>query len=204
VREVSSLRVIETAADPGTLAARSDDELMVLCKAGLSEAFATLAARHQARVFGFAAKYLGDRVLAEEAFQEVFSRLWKMRSEYQPRGLFGALLGRICLNACREQSRSRRRRRAAMSRLETAAEPPRESGIGVEEALIRRERERELEQLIAALPTHLKEAVLLRFFHGMRYDEMAAALGCAEGTLRSRVFKGLRLLRPLVKEIALP
>ena len=194
----SHLQVIEPEAKL-SLAERDDDPLMVLLAAGHRAAFDVLLARHEARVFGIAAKYLGDRALAEEAVQETFVRLWRSRESYVPSGRFTAYLGGIALNACRELSRSRRRRAEAMRRFSQSVE--RESWAAEAEAeLLQREAEVRAERLVAALPRRHKEAVVLRFYAEMSYAEMSQLLGRNEVTLRSRVFQALKRLREAATE----
>jgi RNA polymerase sigma-70 factor (ECF subfamily) len=192
------LELVQTDRPGIALVDRSDDELMTLSRAGHTVAMDVLVERHEARVFGFACKYIGDRSLAEEACQEAFVRLWQLRGSYDPRGLFGAFLGRLCLNACRELGRTRTRKDRALSRL--AELQPRAESADMEEAIIQQENERRIEATIARLPARLKEAILLRFYSGLSYDEMEHVLQRPEATLRSRVHHGLKRLRSRLQE----
>ena len=179
------------AAQP--LRERSDDGLMALCKSDHRAAFGVLVQRHEARVFGFAARYLGEQALAEEACQLTFVRVWRLRGEYEARGKLTAYLARLCWHACRELGRSRRRRQAAIEKFGSLA--PEASIHDPEEVVLQRERQRTVERAIARLPRRLKETVLFRFYHGMSYAQMAEILGRSEATLRSRIHSALKRLR---------
>lgn len=190
------LRVVDSAA-PADIAERSDDALMALCKVGHRGAFDVLLERHEARVFGFAAKYLGERTLGEEACQETFLRMWCLREEYEPRGHFTAYLSRVCLNVCRELGRSRRRRAAAMERFSTET---RGGGVDcLEEDLLLNERDEAVERMLSKLPPRLREAVLLRFYNGLSYSEMVEIVGRSEGTLRSQIHRAVNRMRTHLK-----
>ena len=172
---------------------------MLRARGGDRAAFGELLDRHETRIFGFAAKHLGERALAEEACQETFIRLWKFRDRYEPRGRFTAYISRLCLNACRELRRSRGRRRAAMQRFaDQTCEQPVDRP---DEDLLAQEDRRRIERAISTLPEKLKEAVLLRFYVGLSYPEMTAILGRKETTLRANVFHATKKLRPLLKEV---
>jgi RNA polymerase sigma-70 factor (ECF subfamily) len=172
---------------------------MTLCAADYEPALAVLVARHQARVFGFAARFLGQRELADEATQETFLTVWTLRSRYQASGRFVPYLMRVCLNTCRTVSRGRWRRRRAMERLENEPNP---KGPDAEQALLRDECERQLERAVAQLPGRLRDAVLLRFYSGLSYAEMVPILGRGEIALRARVFKAVERLRATLSERA--
>jgi len=191
------IRIVATEVPPGA-GERSDDELMVLVRADQRQSFRELVARHELTVFGFAARYLGDRVLAEDACQVTFVRLWQQRGQYDPRGRFRAFLLTLCLNTCRELSHGRRRRRAALERLaRQSTEQPDSSN---EALLLQRERESVVERVIARLPRRAREAVLLRFCGEASYAEMSRILGSSEVALRSRVHDALKRLRHLLRE----
>lgn len=198
----TTLRVAQGSerSDGPALAQRHDDELMLLCKEGHRAAFGVVVARYEGRIFGYACRYLGDRSLAEDACQETFLTLWRLRERYRPEGKLTAYLSRLCLNACRDAARRRRRRTAATDRLASKSKNDHDVAPGEEDAFFATERSKQLERVISRLPAKHREALLLRFFNDLSYEEMAAVLKKPEATLRSRVFHGLKQLRKCIGE----
>ena len=107
---MSAPRPIPLKAASAPLAARTDDELMVLAKAGAREAFGVLVARHMNRVVRFSAKHTGDLQAAEEIAQDTWAYLWSTRARYVPEGKFVVLLLTAARNRCANHRRGSQRR----------------------------------------------------------------------------------------------
>jgi RNA polymerase sigma-70 factor (ECF subfamily) len=171
------------------LSARTDDDLMRLCAAGMDDAFALLVRRHQGAVRGFCARMCGGSATGDDVAQEVFVELWRSRTRFEPRGRFRSYLFLIartrCLNAVR-------RRRDEEDLSADLVQPGTEL-----EAILERDRARRVQQKLALLPARLREALLLRYSAGLDYDEMARVLDRSQSTVRSRVFHGILRLRQL-------
>ena len=105
------LRLVTSANDAPERESRledlEDDDLVRLARGGRREAFETLVRRHQAKVLGFATKFLGSQAAAFDAAQEAFCDVLRALPRYQPQGRFSAFLVRCTLNRCRMQTRSR-------------------------------------------------------------------------------------------------
>lgn len=177
------------------LAERDDDELMLLVRAGAADAMAVVVGRYHARLVSFCAKRTGDLAAAEELVQEVFLRLWRRRADYRSEGKLAVLLYTMARNLCANHARWWHRRARwfdpAPADDATATAP----GEGHVEALLARERRREVEVAMHALPVKLREAVVLRFEHELAYEQIAAIVSANESTVRSRVHLGLQQLR---------
>jgi RNA polymerase sigma-70 factor (ECF subfamily) len=181
---------------PAPLAEREDDELMLLVRAGERAAMAALVGRYHGRLVSFCAKLTTDPAAGEELAQETFLRLWRQREHYRAEGKLAILLYTTARNLCRNHRRSWRRR----LRWFAPGSPPEEPSApaqtpGAVDAILERERQRDVQLAIAELSGKLREAVVLRFEHGLPYDQIAAILGTNESTARSRVHLGLAELR---------
>ncbi len=174
---------------------RSDAELMLLASAGAADAFEALVRRHLAGVQRFATRYLGDPTLGAEVAQEALLRVWHTRREFRPVRPFSVYLFTIVRNLCRNRSRDSQRRRQRL-----ALEDGGEAAHSPLETLLEAERHRRMLAALQELPPKLKEAVLLRFDQGLDYPEIARILGAPVGTIRSRVFLGIRQLRARTQE----
>jgi RNA polymerase sigma-70 factor, ECF subfamily len=171
------------------LAERTDDELMQIACGGVDEAFAELVRRYQGQVRGYCVRCCGGTAAGDDVAQEVFLQLWRVRGRYEPRGRFRSYLFTIVqtrvLNAVR-------RRRPEVELDADLHLPGREL-----DAVLEAERARRVHQSLGRLPSHLQEALLLRFCAGLDYAEMSDVLERSQSTVRSRVFHGLMRMREL-------
>jgi RNA polymerase sigma-70 factor (ECF subfamily) len=193
---VLHLHAPRPAAD-GTLEARDDDALMALAAADHRLAFELLVTRHLGPLSGFCAKFLGSRRAGEEIAQDVLVDAWSRRRSYRPEGRFRTFLLTVARARCLNRLRDDRRRWFRAPPL--ADEPEDRVEVAAEgcqlEGLLARERQRRVRAALLELPAKQREAVLLRFDHGLDYAEIARIVGRAEGTVRSNVFHALEALR---------
>lgn len=175
------------------LAGRSDDDLMLLSRAGVDGSFAELVRRHQARVLRLAFRYVGDLALAADVAQSTFVKVFHALPQYRARGTFKAYLYRILLNQCRMARRSARVQSRALETLSIA----RDTDVT---AVLMRERRRDLESALAQLSQCLREVVLLRYGADLDYAEIAETLAVPLGTVKRRMFVALAKLRDTLEE----
>jgi len=193
---LSSAKALE--ATPG-----AEDALVALCREGDSDAFAQLVAQHEGMVFGLAARLLGDVEEAKDVAQDVFIQVYRALGRFEGRSRLKTWIYRIVLNQCRNRRRfwSRHARRASCS-LEalTAAEEARlaagrEDADGPFAGVARRERVARVHQALARLRFEQRAILLLREQDGLSCDEIAVALGIAEGTVKSRLARAREAFR---------
>jgi RNA polymerase sigma-70 factor, ECF subfamily len=181
-----------SAAQP--LCERDDDELMLLARGGLKEAFDELVRRHQARALRIAARYLGGAplLLAQDVTQNAFISVYQALPHYQPRGQFSAYLHRTLLNQCRMAQRRARVESHALEQEQVASAT--QDCPTSEMEILSREMHQHLEAAVGRLGHKLREVVVLRFGAGLRYDEIAETLGIPLGTVKRRLFDALGTL----------
>ena len=188
--EVVAVTVSRTSA----LVVPEDDEaLMRRSQRGESLAFRELVERHQARVRSYLARLVGGED-ARDLAQDVFVALWETRHRYEARGLFLQYLYTIATNRLRREQRFRilRERLFERSPLEDVAAV---GQIAADAHLVAMASHARVAALVAALPFDLRVAVVLRCAEELEYGEIAAVVGAPEATLRSRVHRGLGVLR---------
>jgi RNA polymerase sigma-70 factor (ECF subfamily) len=147
-------------------------------------------------LFGFALHRLGDRSLAEEVVQEVFTRAWRSAAAYdETKGSVRTWLYGIARNAVIDAERHRSRRppraRHEHGRERDAADEP------IERALLRWQVRQALERLT---PEH-REVLQLGHLGGLSVQEIADLLGLAPGTVKSRTYYAMRNLRLTLDEM---
>jgi RNA polymerase sigma factor (sigma-70 family) len=179
------------APDPeNALAARSDDELMELARAGIRRAFALLVERYALRVVNLCSRFVNDPQLGRELAQDTWVLVWQGREKYRSGG-FVAWLVTLARNHCRNELR---RRKLAVA-FEREPRPNAVDSADQLDDLLVAERRRRVRAALAELSLPLREALLLRYAEDLRYDEIASVVGTGESTLRSRVHHGLKALK---------
>ena len=158
--------------------------------------FEVFVERYQDPLVRYAFRRLGRIQDAEDAVQEVFVRIYVqvMAGQQIARGL--AYLYRMTANVCTDVLRRRKRLTQLNHRLETEQERGAEGNVA-NEALYRDELQ-QIEQLVQTLPRRQAEALRLRMWDGLRFEEIAEVLGCPLTTAKSRFHYGLRKLQQLL------
>jgi len=175
----------------------ADDELLRLAGSGSEDAFTTLYERRQTAVYRFALQMSGSASLAEEVTQDVFVMLLGDSSGYDAsRGTLASYLYGIARRLVwRRLAQSRSHFPLAVVEGEDSRTPEQLVALPlVERDLARDEAVQALRRAILALPAGYREAVVLCDLHEMSYAEAANVLGCAIGTVRSRLHRARALL----------
>ena len=175
----------------------SDAALLKRALAGEEPAFLTLYERLKAGIFRYAFYMTGSRSAADEVTQEVFLTLLKEGGSYrEKRGEVGAFVFGIARNLVRR-----------IERRERVYEPLPEEDVqdipagnfiedraGLANQMVRSQVTARVRAAIASLPDHYRQAVVLCDLCELPYEEAAGRLGCAVGTVRSRLNRAHRLL----------
>ncbi len=162
-------------------------DLLERFREGDREAFAALYREHFPAVFRFALYMTGDRC-APVRLPRTLSCGWSgiPANSIPKRGDLGAFLGGVARKMLHRQERIDRR----WLPLEDSARDRTDFAAGVE----RDQEAAEVRRAIAALPERYREALVLCDLQGKSYEEAAAALGCANGTVKSRLHRARALL----------
>jgi RNA polymerase sigma-70 factor (ECF subfamily) len=149
-------------------------------------------AAHSGELYGFAMRSLGDSGLAEEAVQETFVRAWRAGDRFDPQiGSLRTWLFAILRNVVIDLGRARAvRPGVAESGVEPSVEP-------LEQALLAWQ----IEEAMRRISEDHRHVLVETHYRGRPYAEVAAELGVPEGTVKSRVYYGLRALRVVLEEM---
>jgi RNA polymerase sigma-70 factor, ECF subfamily len=158
-------------------------------EANVREAYAA----HSGELYGFAMRSLRDSGLAEEAVQETFLRGWRAGERYDPEiGSLRTWLFAIMRNVVIDLSRARAARPTvpAVESDEPTHEP-------LEEVLLAWQ----VEEGLRRIGDEHRQVLVETYYRGRPYAEVAAELGIPAGTVKSRVYYGLRALRNALEEM---
>jgi RNA polymerase sigma-70 factor (ECF subfamily) len=161
----------------------SDHRLLRRAREGDVHAFEQLVREHQHRLYTLAARELGSSADADDAVQETLVRAWKGLPRFRGEASFSTWLYRICLNAITDQRA--RRARGSGAGLDDAVEP-----ADPRDRIAERELSGALQDALSRLDDTYRTPVLLYDVLGRSYAEIAELLGVAEGTVKSRIFRG--------------
>jgi RNA polymerase sigma-70 factor, ECF subfamily len=149
-------------------------------------------AAHSSELYGFAVRSLRDPGLAEEAVQETFLRAWRAGDRYDPElGSLRTWLFAILRNVVIDLGRARAARPSvAVGTVEAGHEP-------LEQVLL----SWQVEEALRRIGEGHRVVIVETFYKGRPYAEVAADLGVPEGTIKSRVYYGLRARRNALEEL---
>lgn len=167
----------------------TDDRLLRRYLAGDGRAFDVLMERHENRVFAVSLRILRDREDALDATQETFVTVLRKAGRFQGRSAFSTWLYRVAVNTCYDLLRKKGRR--ATARLSPKHDPPDPSSA---DRLSSVEALPAIEDALARLPEAFRAAVILSDLEGLPLQEVAGILEVPLGTVKSRVFRGRRML----------
>ena len=173
-----------------------DAELLQLSRKEDEEAFLILYRRHQGPVFRFALHMSGRQETAEEVTQEVFLTLLTQASRYS-KGC-GSLQGYL-IGAARNQVR--RHLRDSWKKLPEDIEYSTDQGEQLLEELGKEQELSALRRAVLNLPVKYREIVVLCDLEGVEYERAAAQLGCAVGTVRSRLHRARKILQMKLRRL---
>lgn len=172
-----------------------DARIMELVKRGQLAPFDELVSRYRSVLIRVAESKLGDRTLAEDLVQETFLAVYAARESFNPQFSFRTWLWTILLNLCRRHLRrcQRRPRTTALSQAEGVPGHPAvedESPSGLDRILAVEQSEL-LHACLDAMPEPQADALRLRFFGGLKFQEIADAMNCSLNGAKQRVRNGL-------------
>jgi len=135
--------------------------------------------------------YLKDRHLAEDALQEVFSRIYLKLPGFRGESSERTWITRITINVCKDMLRNAWLKKVLP--LPAIKSPDRNKAV--EEAVVAADENRRLFEAVLSLPTAFREVIILYYYQGCDTREASKILRIAEGTVRSRLHRARELLK---------
>ncbi|GJQ56301.1 MAG: RNA polymerase sigma-H factor [Rhodocyclaceae bacterium] len=177
------------------MAEQTSDQLLVQnVQQGDRRAFDVLVLRYQQRIVKLIMRYVHDPAEAQDVAQEAFIKAYRALPSFRGESAFYTWLYRIAINTAKNHLVSLQRRPVdysldlqdqenyeANARLRDEDSP---EGIALQAEL-----RQAVERTISTLPEELRTAIMLREIDGLSYEEIATAMECPVGTVRSRIFR---------------
>jgi len=187
-------------------ALEQDAQLMLRVGEGDDTSFALLLERHRGPVVHFLYRMVQNQAVSEELAQEVFLRVYRSRSTYEPTAKFTTWLFRIATHVALNSLRDGKKEKGHES-LDVETSDGMERQVAdrqptVEQEMVQNVKLREVRQAIEALPAKQRAAVLMHKYEGLDYAQIAAVLSCSESAVKSLLFRAYESLRGRLAHMA--
>jgi RNA polymerase sigma-70 factor (ECF subfamily) len=172
----------------------SDQQLVQRVQRGDRRAFDLLVLRYQQRIVKLIMRYVRDPAEAQDVAQEAFIKAYRALPGFRGESAFYTWLYRIAINTAKNHLAALQRKPVDYEiDLQDPANYELNAQLRDEETpeglAMQEELRRTVERTIASLPDDLRTAIMLRELDGLSYEEIASAMDCPVGTVRSRIFR---------------
>jgi RNA polymerase sigma-70 factor, ECF subfamily len=175
--------------------AADDRAIVEACLAGQTAAFDAIVERHRRQVYQLCFRYVGNHEDASDLAQDAFIRAFKGLKGFKGQSSLSTWLYRIAVNVCLNRVALKTPRAEALDpaeRIEGGAERP-------DVTLLRAERATEVRAAIRQLPPKQRATLILRVYHELPHEEIAAILGSSVGAAKANFFHALANLKKLLR-----
>jgi RNA polymerase sigma-70 factor, ECF subfamily len=191
----------EIVEPPDTLTTCSDEELLARFCKGQTEAFGALVRRYERELYGYLRRYLGDASLAEDVFQNTFLQVYVKSGHYETgrpvRPWLYTIATNQAIDALRRNGRhqllslDQHREELSEGEMSSLVETLESDGPGPLDAAHGKERRQKVRASVDRLPEFLRQVLVLAYYQGLKYREIADILGIPVGTVKSRLHAAL-------------
>jgi RNA polymerase sigma-70 factor (ECF subfamily) len=169
---------------------RSEPELVAACRSGERDAFRELFEAYKDKVYSVALRFTGQPAEAMDIAQDTFLKLYSSLADFRGESRLETWIYRLVVNRCLDH---RRRSRRWLPLGESFRSTLRAAGDSLAR-MLQEERDVHVQEAVDRLAPDLRIAVVLRYTEGMSYDQIAEVLGCAAGTVASRLHRAHKVL----------
>ena len=179
---------------------------MLRVRAGDQSSFSLLLGKHRVPLIHFLFRMVQNQAVAEDLAQEVFLRVYRSRSNYEPTAKFTTWLFRIATHLALNWIRDGKN-----EKLQDSLDQHGEDGTPrqladrartIEQELLYRARMQEVRQAIETLPAKQRAAVLMHKYEEMEYTQIAKVLSCSDSAVKSLLFRAYETLRGRLAHMA--
>ena len=193
---------------------RDIDQLLVdRVQQGDKKAFELLVSKYQRKLMRLVSRLVRDQAEAEDVVQEAFIKAYRALGAFRGESAFYTWLYRIAVNTAKKQLLELKRDPVVLMSSMKSADDDETSGPDLEPSqqiadaetpeavLASKEIAAAVNAAMEALPTELCQAITLREIDGLSYEEIALALDCPIGTVRSRIFRAREAISARIKPL---
>jgi RNA polymerase sigma-70 factor (ECF subfamily) len=178
----------------------TDAQLIRSYLAGKDRAFDKLYKKYERPLFSFILKFVGNRGVAEDMFQQTWLKVIKALPQYEERGSFSSWLFGIANNSCVDHARKKSRSKIDDLASSEGMEKLPDDDLNPEDAIVKEERMAWLEKAVERLPVEQKQVVLMRLFAELPFKEIARIVDSPLNTVLGRMHYAVKNLKKMVEE----
>lgn len=173
----------------------ADKELVHQVQQGNKRAFDLLVLKYQRRIMRLLAQMINDPAEVEDVAQETFIKAYRALPQFRGDSSFYTWLYRIAINSARNWQAASKRRPLPLNEYQNeegetfSVESTLTDHTTPESELVSRQVASTVKTAIDQLAPELRTAIVLREIEGLSYEEIAQAMNCPIGTVRSRIFR---------------
>ncbi len=181
----------------------SDEELMERCREGDMSAFELIVLRYKDAIFNLIYHFLADYHRSQDISQETFLRVLRNVDRYKPRNNFKTWLYRIAVNQCKNELRDRSRRKTlSLNDPDMDVESLiLDRYVSPDEVYERKEIRELVKNAVGELPEDQRMAIILREYQDLSYEEIAVALNCSLGAVKSKIHRARQNIKEMLVEM---
>jgi len=186
---------------PDPITSCSDEYLLLRFRTVETEMFGVLVKRYERELYGYLRRYLGDASLAEDVFQNTFLQLYTKIKQYEPgrpvRPWLYTIATHQAIDALRRNGRhqavslDQQRSEGGDGEVQSLMETLEHFGPGPLDRAEEEERRERVRASVEGLPDFLRQVLILAYYQGLKYREIADILGIPVGTVKSRLHAAL-------------
>lgn len=187
----------------------SDQRLVERVQRGDKKAFDLLVLKYQNKVANLISRYIRDHAEVLDVTQEAFIKAYRALPKFRGDSAFYTWLYRVAINTAKNHLAAQSRRPPGDDiEAETAEQmdmgTPLKEGDTPERMALQREIAQTIQKALDELPEDLRTAITLRELEGLTYEEIAQAMECPIGTVRSRIFRAREAIDAKLKPLMTP
>ena len=184
-----------------------DQQLVERAQRGDKQAFELLVSKYQRKLARLLSRFIRDATEVEDVTQEAFIKAYRALPTFRGDSAFYTWLYRIGINTAKNYLVAMGRRAPTTTDFDSDEAENFEDGDQLrdlntpENELMSRQVAETVNQTLEELPEELRTAITLREIEGLSYEEIAAAMGCPIGTVRSRIFRAREAISAKVRPL---
>ena len=176
----------------------NEDQIIQRVKNGDQNAFCELVEKYKEKALNIAFSFCRNHEDAKDVSQEAFIKVFKTIRNFRSESRFYTWFYRILINLCKDYLRRKMKNKAISANIRINNEAQEEESIfeiiasglpGPKEQLLNKELGEELTKALDSLPEQQKRIFTLKNIHGLKINEIAEIVKCAEGTIKAHLFK---------------
>ncbi len=176
-----------------------DEDIILEFQNGDDHAIEVIFEKYKNRILNFCLRILGNRADAEDVTADVFIKLFEKKYSFDPKAKFSTWLFTVARNRCIDKTRQRKKR-ASMWFSSKSSDgynqwEVEDTGENSSQQLLNKEAKIEVKKAINNLPYEQKEALVLREYHKMNYQEISEILNCSLEKTKILIFRARENLR---------